>query len=360
VKALLFWGGGSVAQAKARAAEGVTVLLWGRHEAAPDPLFKTADWTPKMAARIEEAARAWVDALADRPLLEGRPFRDLFDWQGVPLWPFARRFFLSAESASLQCVRLIESYSLVFETELVDEVEAVGLREDEVRLLERSATVRGVLFQSEAKSRSTPALTPRAKGGFFERVRALRSTFTASALKVEPETVVFARPEGDAGENAKALERLLTVAREELALNVAVLGGDDGLPPERLFDDAARKAVAEAEASFDQAFDTLKAAPSVTAAFTYEGVGFADLAASHDLDALFRHHFPAAVRRAEGLRALLRTEGARVLCATADDDLALAAARLETKPAVPFGDVREGPRVLQALEAAARGSGMVG
>jgi ADP-heptose:LPS heptosyltransferase len=360
VKAVVFWGEGSVSRAKARVAEGATVLLWGRREAAPDPALRTADWSPDKAARIEEAVTTWVEAASLRPLLEGRRFGELFSWQDVPLWPLARRFFLSPQSGAGQCVRLLESYSLVFETELPDEVEAVGLREDEVRLLERCATARGVLFQGESGSRKAPFLAPQAKTGLLQRVRALGAAFTPGRPNVEPETVVFVRPAGEAGETAAALERLQRVARDELGMKVAVLGGEDGLPPERFLDDGARKAVAEAEAEFSLAFDTLKEAPSTAAAFTYEGIGFADLAAADDLLALFRHLYPAGVRRAEGLRAFLRSGGARALCATAGDVLALAAARAEKVLAVPFAHAGDGPAVLQALQGPARGAGMVG
>jgi hypothetical protein len=158
----------------------------------------------------------------------------------------------------------------------------------------------------------------------------------------------------------EAFQRLLRVAREEMGLESLVLGGEGEPGPETLLDAPARGAVAEAEAGFARGFAELKDAPSTSAAFRHEGVSFADLAAEADLSALLKRVLPKAVRRAEGVRAVLRARKPKALCAAADDALVLRAARVEGTPVLPFAEARDGPRMLLALERAARGAGMVG
>ena len=162
------------------------------------------------------------------------------------------------------------------------------------------------------------------------------------------------------GAFSSPFERLLIVARDEMSLPVTVLGGEDGIDPASLLDAASRRAAEEAEADFARALEELKDAPSTAAAFFHEGVSFGDRSAAADLEALLKRVLPQAVRRAEGVRAALRASQAKALCATAADALALRAARAEGTPTVPFGADADGPRVLRALEAAARGAGMVG
>jgi hypothetical protein len=340
------------------------VLLWGRREAGGEgATFKSADWSAERAARVETAVVEWTHAVAERPLLEGRPFRQLFDWEGLPLWPLVQRFFLSPGSVAAGCVRLVEAFTLVFETELPDEVEAVGLREDEVRLLERCATAKGVLFQGEAQRRPRRASSvTRAWDAVSvgDRMRALRSALSPQRSKGGTGTIVFVRPEDPATETASTLGRLLRVAREEMGLLVTVVGGEDGLEPESLLDDEARRAARAAEEAFSKALGVLQKAPATVAAFRHDDVGFADLAAAPDLEALLAGLLPHAVRRGEGLRALLRSKAPRALCAASDDAMALHAGGLAGVPVVAFADAKDGPRVLHALEAAARGAGMVG
>jgi len=181
-----------------------------------------------------------------------------------------------------------------------------------------------------------------------------------SRPKVERGTVVFVRPEDGAGESGEALERLLRVAREEMGLALTVVGGEDGLAPVELLDHEARRAARAACAAFQKTFDALREAPSTVAAFRHDDVGFADLAAGPDLEAVLKGLLPRAVRRGEGLLALLRTASPKALCACADDALALHAGGLAGVKVVAFADAQDGPRVLRALEAVARGAGMVG
>ena len=339
------------------------ILLWGRREGgSEEPHFKTADWSEERAARVETAVLEWTRAVAEKPLLEGRPFRELFHWEGLCLWPLVERFFLGTDSVAAACVRLVEAFGLVFETELPDEVEATGLGEDEVRLLERCCTARGVLFQGDALRRA-PRAAVKVRGGealtLSGRMRALRSALSPPR-RLEAGTVVFVRPEAGTAAGGDALERLLRVAREEMELKVTVVGGEDGMAPESLLDDDARRAVRIAEDALKKAQGELKEAPSTVAAFRHDDVAFADLAAAPDLGAVLLGLLPRAVRRAEGLRALLRTATPKALCARADDVLALHAGRLAGLPVEAFDGATDGPRVLHALQAAARGAGMVG
>ena len=156
MKTLVLWGEAPLAGAKARAAEGARVLLFGRSAAEGDGTVRAADLGPG-AARILGAVTEWASALGERPGTGERSFAELFAWNEVPLWPYLHRFFLSPQSASGQWVRLAESFSFLFETELPDEVEAVGLGADETTLLERCCTARGVLFQGESKKRAARA-----------------------------------------------------------------------------------------------------------------------------------------------------------------------------------------------------------
>jgi glutathione S-transferase len=303
-----------------------------------------------------------VEALAGRSLAPERAFADLAAWEGAPLFPVARGFFLSAESAAGRCVRLIEAFRVVLEKELPDEVEGRGLLEDEVRLLARCCTARGVLFQGGVKSRAPRAgegLRGPGRPRLAEKVRGLRAVLPGARPRIASASVLFVRPE-EPGERAEALERLRLVAAEEMGLSVEAVGGGFGPAPELMLDDAGRRATREAEAAFDRLSRELRDAPSVAAAFVHDEVSFADLAAGPDLDALLLDRLPRAVRRAEGVRSVLRRTGPRALCALHDDALALAAARAERVPSVPFADPRGGPEVLRALEAASRGEGMVG
>ena len=360
MRTLVFWGDAPLAHARARAEQGDLILLWGRRDAAPDePAFKTADWGAEKAARIEAAVTEWTRMMAEQPLLEGRPLRELLSWEGLSLWPLVERFFLGSTSVAAGCVRLVEAFGLVFETELPDEVEAAGLREAEERLLERCCTAKGVLFQGEAPRRGHVRKATRSRDGLslLGRIRALGSAL-APPRKLEEGTVVFVRPESGSGDKGEALERLVEEARGEL--RITVVGGEDGLAPETLLDGEARRAIRSEEDAFHETFETLREAPATVAAFRYDDVGFADLAAGPDLDAVLLGLLARAVRRAEGLRALLRRASPCALCAYASDILALHAGRLAGVPVEAFSGAKDGARVRRALEAAAREAGMVG
>ena len=362
MRTLVFWGDAPLARARARAEQGDLILLWGRPDAGPDePAFKTADWGPEKAARIEAAVTEWTRMVAEKPLLEGRPFRELFSWEGLSLWPLVERFFLGSTSAAAGCVRLVEAFGLVFETELPDEVEATGLREDEVRLLERCCTAKGVLFQGERAAAGRTRFPGHSKPGRAVPARSpprpgIRSRAIAEAGSGHRRVRAARSRAGREGRGARAL--LVQEARGDL--RITVVGGEDGLAPETLLDGEARRAIRSAEDAFHKTFETLREAPATVAAFRYDDVGFADLAAVPDLDAVLRGLLARAVRRAEGLRALLRRASPCALCADASDVLALHAGRLAGVPVEAFSGAEDVARVRHALEAAAREAGMVG
>lgn len=358
MRTLVFWGDAPLSRARARAAAGDLILLWGRREAGgEDGPLKSADWSEDKGARVEAAVTEWTRAIAEAPLLEGRPLRDLFHWEGLSLWPLVEHFFLGMDSAAAGCVRLVESFGIVFETELPDEVEAVGLREDEIRLLDRCCTAKGVLFQGEPPRRGGRAPAGAQRRDPLSLFGRMRAAFRAPR-KVEAGAVVLVRPESAPGESGDATPQLPT---EELeALTVTVVGGQDGLAPESALDGAARQAIRNAEAVFHEVLETLKDAPSTMAAFRHDDVSFADLAAAPDLDAILGGVLPRAVRRAEGVRALLRSTSPRALCARADDLLVLHAGRLAGLPVDAFSDAGDALRVLRGLDASSREAGMVG
>jgi hypothetical protein len=170
---------------------------------------------------------------------------------------------------------------------------------------------------------------------------------------------VLVRPESQ-DDPAGVWERVLRLAREDLSVDLTVVGGDDGVAADRHLDAPAQRALDEAEATFQGQLRALKDAPSTSAAFAWDGVGFADRAAEADLRALLLDLLPRTVGRAEGLRSLLRGGGCKVLCAPALDTLSLAAARAEGVATATLERAEDGPRLLQALLAAGRAEGMVG
>lgn len=103
---------------------------------------------PDARAEAEAAAIPWTKAFGRRPLLEGRSFRELSSWKGVPLFYFAE-LFLHHSTASPGYVRAIELFHRVLEATAPREVEASGLTPAETLLLQRTCTARGVLFQGD-------------------------------------------------------------------------------------------------------------------------------------------------------------------------------------------------------------------
>ena len=100
---------------------------------------------PEAADEVDDAALRWTKEWGRRPLLDGRSFRDLYDWKGVSLWWFAE-LFLHHSTEATRLVRVIEVVHRLLDAEAPDEVEVHGLPEDEALLVARTCLKRGVLF----------------------------------------------------------------------------------------------------------------------------------------------------------------------------------------------------------------------
>ena len=131
------------------------------------------------AGAVEDAAIAWTKAWGQRPILDGKSFRELIAWKGISLWWFAE-LFLHHSTEATRYVRLVETYHRILEAETPDEVEAVGLPAEEALLLARTCAARGILFQGSL---------PRPRGrGLATRLVSLESRWNtlktlAGALK---------------------------------------------------------------------------------------------------------------------------------------------------------------------------------
>src|SRR5262249_33822470 len=97
------------------------------------------------AEEVETSAVRWTKDWGRRPLLDGRSFRDLYEWKGVSLWWFAE-LYLHHSTEATRFVRAIEVLHRLLDALGPDELEAHGLPEDEALLAQRTATARGVLF----------------------------------------------------------------------------------------------------------------------------------------------------------------------------------------------------------------------
>ena len=188
------------------------------------------------------------------PARDGR-FRELFHWEGLSLWPLVERFFLGSDERGRGCcVRLVESFGLVFETELPDEVEAVGLREDEVRAA-------GALLHGQGRAVPGRGAAPRrtARSVEHDAGTAFPSSDACApwdrlldaTAELEAGAVVFVRPGGSRvrGAAGEALERLLAAARER-APRSRWWGARTVSHPRALLDADARRAIGTAEAAF--------------------------------------------------------------------------------------------------------------
>ncbi len=102
---------------------------------------------------VDDAAIQWTKAFFRRPLQDGRSFRELLSWKGVPLSYFAE-LFLHHSTAATGHVRAIEGFARVLEITQPSEVEAAGLTPQEALLLLRTCTARGVLFHGTPAARS--------------------------------------------------------------------------------------------------------------------------------------------------------------------------------------------------------------
>jgi hypothetical protein len=244
-----------------------------------------------------------------RPLVDGRSFREIFEWKGASLWWMTESFLRTARDAPA-CVKLAETWLRILEAEAPDEVEAVGIPETAAVLLERAATVRGVLFHG----RSRPASL---------RGRILRAWLRS--FRHEPGTGA-AVPRGRARFVLVGDERLIGPLGDFAAEDAGVRVSTESLAHGR--SKAARREAARARVRFRRAFAELRRSPGVHEAFSHRGVPFYDLAEGDLADLLFVA-LPRAVLLFEAMRDLLaaaRPEAAAVLVPSRDERRTLLAA----------------------------------
>jgi hypothetical protein len=379
VKSLLIWAGGPVAAARRCAGAGGTVVAWTDDAAAAlgraGVPCRAAALDAEEADAVDEAAIAWTKAWGKRPVLDGQSVRDLLAWKGVSLWWFAE-LYLHYSTRAPRHVRLIERFHRLLEAERPDEVEAAGLPSEELFLLERTCTARGLLF-----------LGRRQGGGLGPRWATLRTSLTsrwntlkaaASALK----TMLAGAPPRPGADGRKTVLFLSHAAfwRERRDLETDALreyehyfdrlipevGRDQGLQPyvvavgpraafrrrgakERLAD-WARLGAASASYVHVNAFtrwrvfrETLRAtgtirgvwrrlrhSPGVHESFAHRGVSFAELSGPA-LAGTMLLQLPWAVRSCEEMAEVLAAVAPGVLCLYAESSgwgrAALAACR---------------------------------
>jgi len=134
---------------------GARILAWDAEaaqalESARVPCDSVADVLGVEARHAaDDAAIAWTKAFGRRPLRDGRSFRQLIAWKGVPLYYFAE-LFLHHSTAAAGHVRTIETFDRLLARLAPTEVEAAGLSPAEALLLQRACTARGVLFHGAA------------------------------------------------------------------------------------------------------------------------------------------------------------------------------------------------------------------
>jgi hypothetical protein len=207
-------------------------------------------------------------------------------------------------------VRQAETWLRILEAERPDEVEAVGLPAAATALLERAATVRGVLFHGRSRPPSKRGRVVRAWLRSFRR-----PPRTRAAAPREHATFVLV------GEDA-ALGPLAAGGPDETIARTSV--ETIATSPSR----AARREAAHARRRFRSAFAALRRSPGVHEAFSHRGVAFPDLAEG-DLADLFLGALPRAVLLFEEMRAHLASVqpvAAALLVPSRDDRRALLAA----------------------------------
>jgi hypothetical protein len=242
--------------------------------------------------------------------VDGRSFREIFEWKGASLWWMTESFLRTAPE-SPACVRLVETWLRILEAESPSEVEAVGLPPRASVLLERAATSRGVLFHGRNRVPSSRGLLLRSwlrsfgNGGAAARRSRSR----------EPATYVLVGEEAALGPVA-GKEESETLLRVSLASLEA--GGSS----------AARKQEVLARRRFRRSFAALRKSPGMHEAFSHRGIPFHDLAQG-DLALLLFVALPRAVRLFEEMSGLLRAtrpEAAALLVPSRDARRTLLAA----------------------------------
>ncbi len=346
MKTLVLWRSGTVNAARGYHAAGASLVLWGDDGSelrrAGVPFRLPSDCLGHTAIdAADEAAIVWTKAWGRQPLLDGRSFRDLFQWRGLSLWWFAE-LYLHHSTAATRWVRYIETWSRLIASERPEEIEGAGLTPAERQLLARTCVAHGVFFhgrdrnsalrprlRAQLKSlegrwntvktlgaalktvwRGSPAVPAGAPAVLFlshaafwrQRVDPLTGTehayehyfdrvIPAVAADAVLEPFVVAVGPQAAFRRRRGLSRL----REWLSL-----GDQRGLYVHisRFTTLAVWRDVARAAAEFRRLWQRLRRSPGVNAAFSHRGVSFAELS-EPDFAGTLLLQLPWAVRSVE-------------------------------------------------------------
>lgn len=387
MKTLIFWSGRALGAARERQAQGATVLAWDEAAAAALAAAGVEHRDARLLLTLEdhdaadEAAIDWTRRWGKRPLLDGRSFRELYEWKGVSLWWFAE-LYLHHSTGSPRRVRLIEWFDRLLQKLAPDEVEAAGLPVEEALLLSRACTVRGILFHDPP---SPPlgairrlALRRRLQGRWYvlkTLLTAAKASFTAAPdWRPTPEKTrvlflshaAFWHERSPEGGGAEAYEhyfdRLIPETAKSADLEPLVLAvgpraafrrrgrwerlrewlslGDGDSPyvhVNRCVSWRTVGAVREASGMMRQAYRQLSASPALQEAFSHRGVGFEDLALA-DLAGTLLLQIPWAVRSYEEMSEALEWARPAVVCLYAESSgwgrAAIAACRAKDVPSV--------------------------
>jgi len=386
VKSLVIWADGPLAQARRHVLEGAELLAWHavagealRGEGVPCRTLEEV-LTNEDRTAIEEAAIAWTKDWGRRPLIDGRSFRELYEWKGVSLWWFGE-LFLHHSTGAPGHVRQIETCERLLSRLAPEEVEAVGLGTVSTRLLARTCTAHRILFHGDP----TPGRLRSRTGSVVRRCRWNAFKTWVGALKArvagappdpprEPGTsrVLFLSHaafwrirrdrDGRESEREHYFGELIPRIDEHPDLSAAVvavgprsafrrrglgsrLGEWLGLPSARrgylpmaafTTPQVAREA-RRATALCREAWRQLDRSPALAGAFSHAGVRFDDLS-RQDLAATLLLQLPWAVRSYEEMRAVLERLRPDAVCLYAESSgwgrAAVAAARHAGVPSV--------------------------
>ena len=388
MKALVFWGDATPDLARTRAAEGAVLVAWSEPGAAALRSAGIAckslrDYlSPAEADAVDEAAMAWTKSWGNRPMRDGRSFRQLLEWNGLSLWWFAE-LYLHHSTAAPGHVRAIETFHRVLEAEKPAEVEAAGLTAGEAVLLERTCVARGLLFHGRpVPPRLRLALRTRLVSlrARWNDVKTLLGALKAAAAGAPPapraagkKVVVFLshaafwrrRRDGE-GDEPRDYEHYFEALIPEVAAQPGLLPAVVAVGPRAAFRrrgprdrigdwlrlppstapyvpvsryttwGVARRTL-RASRLAREAWRTLRASPGMREAFSHRGVAFADLAGA-DLAGTLLLQLPWAVRSYEEMAAVVESLRPAAVCLYAESSgwgrAALAACRGARVPTV--------------------------
>ncbi|HET7747210.1 MAG TPA: CDP-glycerol glycerophosphotransferase family protein [Vicinamibacteria bacterium] len=378
MKAVVFCGD---AAAAARVGPGAEAVAWTAEardalEGAPFPVRSLDELLgPDGIEAVEEAAIRWTKDLGRRPVLDGRPLRDLVSWEGVSLWWFAE-LHLHHSTRATRYVRVIETAWRVLDALGPEEIEIHGLPADEAVLVARTAGARGVLVTGHEPRPPARSTAPARAASLWNEVKAVAATAKAAlggpaapppagrvALFLSHAAFWRTRADGEAGEAYEHyFDRVLpeTARRGVVAPFVVAVGprtafrrrgvrdrasewlggkaaGQPYVHIHRFLDRDVLAKVRAGGALARRAWRDLAGAAGLAEAMAHRGVRLGDLALA-DLAATFQLQLPWAVRSYEEMSAVLRAVRPAVVVLYAESSgwgrAAIAACRAQGVPTV--------------------------